>query len=288
MIICSRFKDNKNIFHILVKEFPVIMKHIEYSKRKNLILEFHSSSKLISEYRKMLYKPFFYILDYYIESNQKINLNDFKYHILNPFKFQRLDKNDNFIDAIHYIKTFYRGKNQNSPRIIFSLRKTKRILYDSISLNPIETLIRNKYGKESIQYFEELKPEDQINVLQNCDVFCGVHGANLVNLIFTNTKAHIIEIDFRNQWNCDPVCSKHKDGTLKPCESCNGRLTRGKYHKADYHNLSYLTGRQYSSMSAVRCENYLTRNPIDVEKVYIDFHKLSICIDKALMSTTRL
>jgi hypothetical protein len=144
-----------------------------------------------------------------------------------------------------------------------------------------------KYGPHSIVYFEDMQGVEQLQILQNCKVFCGVHGANLVNMVFTQSVAHVIEVDFKAHWYCDPVCSEHLNKTLDPWTKCNGKLSRGCYHKADYHNLSLLCGKTYTSISADYCEDFRDKNPINVQKVYVDFNKLSILIDSALESISK-
>ena len=288
-MIISHYNDNANIFHVLLKEFPVLMQYMKDYKRRDLVLKHtKKSGHGVMDYRKMIYTPFFNVVTYNVDASEAINLQKFPYSIFNPFKFQPVKKHNDFCNALCVLKDYYHCQDSKAPVVVFSLRKQNRILCDTHTKQPIETLIAEKYGHQSIVYFESMDAQDQLRILQNCKIFCGVHGANLVNLVFTRTNAHVIEVDFKKHWYCDPVCEQHYSGKLRSDQKCNGKCTRGCYHKADYHNLSLLCGKQYSSISAEYTEKFNDRNPINVQKVYIDFNKLSMCIDNALTSTTKL
>lgn len=281
-MIISHYDDNANIFHVLLKEFPVLMQYMKDYKRRDLVLKHTKSNAGVMDYRKMIYTPFFNVVTYNVNAEEAINLQKFPYTIFNPFKYQPLKKHIEFCNALSVLKEYYYTENPKAPNIVFSLRKQNRILIDTHTNSPIEDLIVEKYGQQSIVYFESMDAVEQLRILQNCKIFCGVHGANLVNLVFTRTNAHVIEIDFKKHWNCDPICNEHFNGTLQPHEKCKGKLTRGCYHKADYHNLSLLCGKKYTSISAENIEKYNDRNPINVQKVYIDFQKLVMYIDTSL------
>lgn len=288
-MIISHYSDNANIFHVLLKEFPVLIQYTkDINQRYDLVLKNTKGGDNVLEYRKLIYTPFFNVVLYNMNAPESINLQKFPYSLFNPFKFQPVKRNNDFCNALCTIKDYYHVQNSNAPVVVFSLRKNMRILYDSNTNTPIEECISNKYGQKSIVYFESMNPLDQLQILQNCKIFCGVHGANLVNLVFTRSNSHVIEIDFKKHWYCDPVCEKHFSGVIKPSEKCDGKLSRGCYHKADYHNLSLLCGKQYTNISAEYCEKHLDKNPINVQKVYVDFIKLSKCIDNALTLTTKL
>ena len=282
-MIISHYNDNANIFHVLLKEFPVLMQYMKDYKRRDLVLKHtKKSGNGVMDYRKMIYTPFFNVVTYKVDATEAVNLEKFPYAILNPFKFQPLKKHNDFCDSLCVLKEYYHVANSAAPKVVFSLRKKNRILYDTNTKEPIETLITEKYGKESIAYFEEMEVIEQLRILQNCKVFCGVHGANLVNLVFSRTDAHIIEVDFKKHWYCDPVCNDHYNGKLQSDQKCDGKCTRGCYHKADYHNLSRLCGKIYSSISAAYTEKFNDRNPINVQYVYINFDQLSKNIEKLL------
>ena len=288
-MIVSHYNDNSNIFHIVLKEFPVLIQYTkDYNQRYDIVLKNTKGDSNVLDYRKFLYTPFFNVVTYNINKPESINLHKFPYALFNPFKFQHVKLNNDFCNALCRIKDYYYVSSNNSPAIIFSLRKSSRILYDTKSKTNFEELITQKYGKESIVYFECMTPFEQLQALQNCKIFCGIHGANLVNMIFTRSFAHVIEIDFKTHWYCDPVCSDHLQNKLQPWEQCKGKLTRGYYHKADYHNLALLCGKTYTSISTDYCENFLDKNPINVKNVYADFNKLSNCIDNALTSMDKL
>lgn len=289
-MIISHYNDNANIFHVLLKEFPVLLSYTKDYDRKDLVLKYKKGPECVQNYRKMLYTPFFNVLTYNVSCENSINLEKFAYNLYNPFKYQPVKRHNDFCNALCVIKDHYHiDQNLDKiPQVVFSLRRKNRILCDVHTKSPIEELIVEKYGQQSIVYFESMDAIDQVNILQNCKVFCGVHGANLVNLVFTRTNAHVIEIDLKKHWNCDPVCNDHFSNKLKPDEPCKGKLTRGVYHKADYHNLSLLCGKKYQSISALDVEQYNDRNPINVQKVYVEFSILCKYVDSALESMSKL
>ena len=57
--------------------------------------------------------------------------------------------------------------------------------------------ILNKYSFTILQ-FENLSFSEQIRIVNNCEILGGVHGAGLVNMLFLNKKAKIIELRGKN------------------------------------------------------------------------------------------
>jgi hypothetical protein len=101
------------------------------------------------------------------------------------------------------------------------------------------------------------------------------HGAELTNLIFIRPGGRVIEINFRNLWTCDPLCDGHFQGILRPGDRCDGRLMYfPHFHKADFHNLCGIFGIKHIELSAVDCGNYIDRNPINTQTLFVNCEDL--------------
>ena len=259
--ILSEYNDLSNIYHILLKESATLFKlHKEgYDK---LILKNYDNS-FCNMWRRMIYSSIFELLpmETKIVPNKILENKHCRMFLYDTFKFSpHLELNIDFSNMIDLIKKNITIKQSHYPKIVLSLRNSNRILYDLNTKQRIDILFAQKFGDNTVVYFESLSPIEQLNYLQNCETFIGVHGANLVNLIFTTNNAHIVEISFRKHWYCDPVCIQHQQNVLKWGEKCNGKLKkRPYYHKADYHNLSLILGKKYTEYTDVICENYLNK-----------------------------
>ena len=110
-----------------------------------------------------------------------------------------------------------------------------------------------------------------------------MHGAACTNLIFTPKDVVFIEINFRTNWYCDPVCDEHFTCKIGINEKCNGPLLHKNYHKADYHNLSYLLGRKYFEINPI-CYGgkFIDRNPISKESIYVNSKQIIDIINNSL------
>jgi hypothetical protein len=89
-------------------------------------------------------------------------------------------------------------------------------------------------------------------------------------------------VSFRTHWYCDPVCDGHFHGRLSPQMRCGGkRHIADAYHKADYHNLCVVFGRRHIELPLQRIEGFRNRNPIYVDRVYVDLQVLAECFERA-------
>jgi fructose-1,6-bisphosphatase/inositol monophosphatase family enzyme len=90
-----------------------------------------------------------------------------------------------------------------------------------------------------------MTPEEQYHICSEAALFISAHGAACSNMIFTPSSTPMIEINFRKDWYCDPVCDQHYHNKISFDTKCNGQLLHAEYHKADFHNLSHLLGKKY-------------------------------------------
>ena len=75
-------------------------------------------------------------------------------------------------------------------------KQTKRRLLNEEEIKPV----LNKYGFETV-YFEDMNFTRQIAVMFEADIFVGLHGANMVNILFLQEGAKVVELmneDFLN------------------------------------------------------------------------------------------
>lgn len=272
--VISQYNDLNNIYHILTKEASVLFKLKEDGYEKLYLQE--NNKSCCNDWRRILYSTIFEILptkpqDAYVLTNKSC-----KNTLYDTFKFDKNVKiNSNFVKYINLIKKNITIIDITAPKIVLSLRHSSRVLHDLDTGQRIDNMFKTKFGESSVIYFEELTPLEQMIKLQNCEIFIGVHGANMVNLIFTKPNSKIIEISFRKNWFCDPVCKDHLCGKINWGQKCNGKLTkRPYYHKADYHNLSLMLGKKYIEIDDIICDHYINKNPINVNKVFISFEKL--------------
>ena len=71
---------------------------------------------------------------------------------------------------------------------------------------------------------------------------------------------------------------------MKINDQCQGKLNyRKSYHKADFHNLSYLVGKKYIEISPVKYKGVFTsRNPISKQKIFVDGNLLVSTVEDCL------
>lgn len=115
--------------------------------------------------------------------------------------------------------------------------------------------------------FDALSLREQVLHVSHASVLVGVHGAHLVNLIFLQDSAAVVEVLMRSGWCCDLTRRGKVDanGSWQPGCACVG------YHKADYANLAHAHGLTYRYVDA----SHMSRpqhnsNPIQRRFVYVD------------------
>ena len=134
-------------------------------------------------------------------------------------------------DMINFFEYLKRKMNINCSlnEIVFVNRKYTRRLLDLTTKQPLEELL-SKIGIVCV-FFEDLSPSDQFRLVSQAKVFVSPHGSGLTNMIFTHPKCKIVEITYRKTFFCDPICEKHRNGTLLHKEDCH---TKTPFYKYDY------------------------------------------------------
>jgi hypothetical protein len=125
--------------------------------------------------------------------------------------------------------------------------------------------------------------QEQYDICSGAKVFISMHGAACTNLIFTPQDVIFIEINFRTNWYCDPVCDDHFNCKIGINDKCNGKLLYPNYHKADYHNLAYLLGRTYFEINPISYGGkFIDRNPISKENIYVNTKEIINIINTSI------
>lgn len=191
-----------------------------------------------------------------------------------------------------HIKNIYRKIISNvsdGQHILLNIRDDHRILYDNNSGLKLESFLQDNQNRLNASFiycnFSNMPPDEQYKICNNAKILISVHGAGCTNLIFTPQNTPLIEINFRKDWYCDPVCNLHREGKISMNTKCDGKLTYKPYfHKADYHNLCYLLGKKYLEIEAIKYDGgFLSQNPISKKNIYIDGEKLIIAINELLI-----
>jgi hypothetical protein len=136
---------------------------------------------------------------------------------------------------------------------------------------PLEVFLKDMPIK--VVNFGKMTPAEQAEACSKAKLFISAHGAGCTNLIYTPIDCPLIEINFRKNWYCDPVCDKHFSGELDINKPCGSQL-KIPFHKADYHNLCYAIGKPYYEVEALRYEEIANRNPISKKRIYISGQEL--------------
>ena len=154
-------------------------------------------------------------------------------------------------------------------------RHKSRILLDNCSHQLFEECFAQSCRQNNIPFkivcFDNMSLKEQASALSDTKVMLSCHGAGNTNVFLLPQNGHLLEINFRKHWYCDPVCSPHFTGQLQSKCKCDGKLTwRPYFHKADYHNLAKFFGKKYTELEFEFVEGYIDSNPINVKNVYID------------------
>jgi len=280
----SRIPDN-NIFHIL---YDLYMYYdASYS---DIYIYYDEQSKNIDinhpcqNWRKFILEAVFQCKVKY--TNQ---LSVYNYPKRNPFQhthYIKYDKDNVFVEMLkHIIPTSDCGKY-----ILLNQRKeNNRYMYDTITGLPIHIFLEQNQNKFPIPFrfccFDDMTPEEQYHICSEAALFISAHGAACTNMIFTPSSASLIEINFRKDWYCDPVCDQHFHNKISFDTRCNGTLLHPGYHKADFHNLSHLLGKKYYEITPDRYTGqFRDRNPISKENIHINGQYLVKLIHKITAS----
>jgi len=155
-----------------------------------------------------------------------------------------------------------------------------RYLYEAVTKLPLGDYLQTRTTLHvKVCNFEDMTPQEQAEACSKARVFISVHGAGTINLIFTPMSCPLLEVNFRKNWFCDPVCDAHY---LSP-DRLDSKCSHSVFHKSDFHNLCGLLGKPYTEVEAEYYgDGFIDRNPINRRSVYVDGEKLVNLIDQTL------
>jgi hypothetical protein len=261
-----------NIFHIFVFD---IIKYYNSDIKEVYINDLNiDKEQLTQKWRYFVMKKLYSDVRYTINTNRNI----IYHNSYNCWKFINYSIDNHILEIVNKINSKSHGEY-----ILLNQRSiNNRYLYDNETELPLEDYLRKFNFPFKCCNFENMTPEEQYEICSKALVFISVHGAGCTNLIFTPIDCPLIEINFRTNWYCDPVCDDHFHKIIDINDKCDGELTYSKeYHKADYHNLCYLIGKKYIEIDAIKYKGgFNDRNPINKKKVYINGKNLLNLINK--------
>ncbi len=286
VVLVSNIKDI-NIFHFFALEIWVVWDTVCKYKNISFILYLTDyEDNGVHRWRKDLSSAFVptftnkenmckYIHDKKLSVTKVIDL---PYHgwMIDAWSFVKYPKSDYWISFADTIKNNLQlPVTLHGTYATFVTRKKSRVLYDVETKTLFETIFRQTCLQHKIPFivacFDEMTLHEQAVIVSKTKVMLSCHGAGNTNVFFLPSNGHLMEINFRKHWYCDPVCKLHSTGELPYTCKCDGKLTyRPYFHKADYHNLAHLFGKQYTELSIEDGEGFIDNNPINITKLYID------------------
>ena len=274
----SKCEDISNIFHIFNTEISQIWNAVGPSPKSVLLLENYIDSSpgrwrfdlLKSIYPNLYTKalPAELTFDSVVEIPEGDGL-------FSSFHFQILEISPSLVSLADRIKRSFGTENVEGTRVVYIERGRDRILYDHPSRRLLGDFLKDRLGALNIPFsvvnFDHATFDYQVKTLADAKVLVSCHGAANTNLFLLPSNGHLFEVNFRKFWNCDPVCDAHKSGLLPYTSRCDGPLIYAEtFHKADYFNLAQLFGIRYEEFEIEDADNFLTDNPIVLERVYVN------------------
>lgn len=284
LILVSQY-DDVNIFHFFAVEIKAVWNYLVNSRQSEtgnicLYLQKYDHSSPAHRWRADVLKtiiPTYTNLDEVPRgSAQILPMSDW---IVNSWTFIKYDLSPNYISMARKIKDYYNTSNITGTYAVFVSRSKSRILYDIHTRRLLDDMFAELCTSLSIPHrvvsFDDATLEQQAQALGDAKVMISCHGAANTNIFLLPDNGHLLEINFRRHWYCDPVCDGHLTGEIPYKQKCNGRLTfRSYFHKADYHNICHLFDKGYTELEVEDAEGFIDRNPINIKNVYVDARKV--------------
>lgn len=284
-LIVSNVKD-VNIFHFFALETWVVWDMISNFKETQFVMlltDYHNNG--VHRWRKDLLSallPTFTskhdMCQYLSDTKSKVfKIVDLPYQgwIIDAWSFIKYQPSQHYMSFAKNVKQTLQVENVQGICVTLVTRLKSRVLYDNNTNLPFDIIFERTCITHNIPFqiacFDDMTLQEQANVLGKTKVMLSCHGAANTNVFLLPDNGHLMEINFRKYWFCDPVCESHFNGTLPYKCKCDGELTYKPYfHKADYHNLAHLFGKKYTELTMENAEGFLDSNPINVQKVFID------------------
>jgi hypothetical protein len=275
-----------NIFHFFALEVHAVWENIcNHAETKCIVFLKDFKDNGVHRWRRSLLNcivPTFHdveqLHEYCKNNNAYINhVNNLTYQgwIIDPWSFVDYQPSSKFIQFADNVKTNMHIPVSLGKYATLVTRKKSRVLYDHMSKINFDQYFAEYCKQKAIPHkivcFDDISLEEQALALADTKVMLSCHGAGNTNVFLLPLNGHLMEINFRKHWYCDPVCEQHFEGELPTTCRCKGQLTwRPYFHKADYHNLAKFFGKKYSELQLEYVDGFIDSNPINVMKVYID------------------
>ena len=222
----------------------------------------------------------------YIKSIVNVQYNGW---IIDPWTFVKYEPSQESLPFARTVKQSLRIENKLGVYATFVTRRKSRILRDKDTNTLLEPLFEEMCRSYKIPYkvacFDDISFEEQASILADTKVMLSCHGAGNTNVFLLPNNGHLMEINFRKHWFCDPVCDEHFHKHIPYNHKCKGELTwRPYFHKADYHNLSLFFGKKYTELELSYVDGYIDRNPINVREVFVDAKYILEQVRKAMQT----
>ena len=196
-IILSGFSGH--LFHDL-EMFLVSFYNLNNNFKQNEIIFYFIYPKLF--YKKQLLKNFNWIL---LIINKIFNTNQFNFiniTMINKFSFYYVVNRKYFLNQFYSIIEDFPAKYWYNKFGIIKNKKTLNVLYSTRqSTNRRLTNNSHKFITEIVKKFngiivnfQDLEPLEQINLCKDIDIFIGVHGNNLSNIVWMKPNSVVIEL----------------------------------------------------------------------------------------------
>jgi hypothetical protein len=290
IILISKVND-VNIFHFFALEVKAVWDFIENNRGYQcfLVIEHFDEGNCVQQWRRNVLKailPTYVSIEdakrtivakeNYIKDTIQLQIDSW---IIDPWTFKNYAPSPHYMDLATKVKSYYKTERKEGRHAVFVTRKKSRILHDMLTKVSLEDVFVKTCSTHSIPYkvvcFDNATFEEQAKALSEARVMLSCHGAGNTNVFLLPNNGHLVEINFRKHWNCDPVCDNHFHGVLPYTSKCDGKLTyRPYFHKADYHNMCKLFKKGYTEVQVEDASEYLDRNPINIKNVYVDAYKI--------------
>lgn len=281
-LLYSSFND-KNIFHFFALEIKAVWDNIANDPSNYaLFLQNFQMGDPIHEWRFDLLKAILPVHTSQDTVPPSVHIVPLKITawIVDPWSFVKYKPDNHWLAFAQRVKTSLNTIQVKGTHAVFVSRKKSRILFDAETKKPLETIFKDVCTKGDIPHrivcFDNATLQEQALALADAKVMLSCHGAGNTNVFFLPENGHLIELNFRRHWYCDPVCDEHYFEKIPYTTKCeHGKLTwRPYFHKADYHNMAHLFNKGYTELDMEYANGFLDRNPINVKHIYVNATKV--------------
>lgn len=294
VLIVSEFYDT-NVFQFFCHELNVLWKFLVKNPGEHvLFLKNYNPKNPANVWRLDLFKTLVPTITENPPTDMKqvrLETDEWDYMLIDPHKYiTKYETCDFYAPLAERIKKSLGVTSAKGEYVLYIKRETSRVLYDHKTKDLFENLFTKFCESKEIPYkvasFDSgVSFREQAELASSAKVIVSVHGAALTNAFLLPAGGHIIEINFRRFWHCDPVCFDHFSGKIKYTAKCAGKPSwRPFFHKAEFHNMALLFKKRYTEFDIEDAENFQTCVPVYIEKMYVDGDKLLRTVEEAYLA----